>query len=50
MAKAVKKAAPKKARKKSKYDITVRVPDGMTFEQLLKLAATTPNKKKKKNG
>lgn len=46
MAKAVKKKAPKK--KKSKYDITVKAPEGMTFEQLLKLAATTPPPKKKK--
>ncbi len=42
------KAVKKKARKKSKYDITVKVPEGMTFEQLLKLAATTPPLKKKK--
>lgn len=48
MAKA-KKAAPKKAKKKKgKYDITVKVPDGMTFEQLIKLAVTTPLPKKKK--
>ena len=43
MAKAVK---PKK--KKSKYDITVKVPEGMTFEQSIKLAVTTPIKKKSK--
>lgn len=44
-----KKAAPKKkaAKKKNKYDITVKAPEGMTFEELLKLAATTPIKKKK---
>ena len=47
MAKAIKKKAAKK--RKSKYDITVKVPEGMTFEQLIKLAATTPIKKKKKN-
>lgn len=48
MAKA-KKAAKKKApaKKKSKYDITVKVPEGMTFEKLLTIAATTPPKKKK---
>lgn len=40
------KAAKKK--KKGKYDITVKPPDGMTFEQLLKMAANTPPKKKKK--
>lgn len=39
------KAAKKK--KKGKYDITVKAPDGMTFEQLIKLAATTPPPKKK---
>jgi len=44
-----KKAIPKKAKKKkSKYDLTVKVPDGMTFEQLIKLAVTTPPLKKKK--
>lgn len=42
------KAAKKKAKKKGKYDITVKAPDGMTFEELLKLAATTPLPKKKK--
>lgn len=40
MAKAVKK-------KKSKYDITVKAPDGMSFEELIKLAVTTPIKKSK---
>jgi hypothetical protein len=40
------KAAKKK--KKGKYDITVKAPDGMTFEQLLKLSASTPPPKKKK--
>ena len=44
MAKAIKKAAKKR---KSKYDITVKVPEGMTFEQLIKLAVNTPIKKKK---
>lgn len=48
--KAAKKKAPvKKAKKKSKYDITVKVPEGMTFEDMIKLAATTPIKKKKIN-
>lgn len=49
MAKA-KKATPKKkaAKKKIKYDITVKAPEGMSFEELMKLAATTPLKKKKK--
>ena len=41
MAKAIKKAAKKR---KPKYDITVKVPDGMTFEQLIKMAVTTPIK------
>ncbi len=41
-----KAAKPKK--KKGKYDITVKVPEGMTFEQLIKLALTTPIKKKVK--
>ncbi len=45
MAKAVKKAAPKK--RKSKYDITVKVPEGMTFEDLIKMALKTPPLKKK---
>ena len=42
MAKAAKK-------KKGKYDITVKVPDGMTFEELLKLAVNTPPLKKRKS-
>ena len=42
-----KAAKPKK--KKGKYDITVKVPEGMTPDQLLKLALNTPlNKAKKK--
>lgn len=45
MAKAAKKKA---AKKKSKYDITVKVKEGMTFEQLLKLAVNTPPKAKRK--
>ena len=45
MAKAIKKAAKKR---KSKYDITVKVPEGMTFDKLLTLAINTPIKKKKK--
>ena len=44
MAKVVKKATKKR---KSKYDITVKIPEGMTFEQLVKLAATTPIKNSK---
>ncbi len=40
------KAAKKK--RKSKYDITVKVPEGMTFEELLKRASTTPLPKKNK--
>ena len=35
-----------KTKKKSKYDITVKTPDGMTFEKLLKLV-TTPIKNSK---
>lgn len=46
MAKAVKKAASKK--RKSKYDITVKVPEGMTADELLKKMLNTPIKKKKK--
>jgi hypothetical protein len=45
MAKA-KKPIPKK--KRSKYDITVKVPEGMTFEDLVKLAVNTPPLKKRK--
>ncbi len=44
--KAAKKATPKK--KKGKYDITVKAPEGMTFEDLLRLAVNTPPPKKKK--
>lgn len=49
MAKA-KKPSPKKAakKKKGKYDIKVKPPEGMTFEELLKMAVNTPSKKKKK--
>ena len=39
--------AAKPKNKKGKYDITVKVPEGMTFEQLIKLAVNTPIKKKK---
>ena len=42
---ATKKKAAKK--KKSKYDIVFKAPEGMTFEQAIKIAATTPFKKKK---
>jgi hypothetical protein len=54
MAKAKKNKAEKKEqekpvqKKKGKYDITVKVPEGMTFEELLKLAVNTPPPKKKK--
>lgn len=41
-----KKAATKK--KKSKYDITVKAPEGMTFDDMLKLAVNTPPLHKKK--
>lgn len=37
-----------KPKKKGKYDITVKVPEGMTFEQLITLAVNTPIKKNKK--
>ena len=40
-------AKPKKKRK-SKYDITVKAPEGMTFDELLTLAATTKLPKKTK--
>lgn len=43
MAKA-KKSAPKKPPKKSKYDITVKT--DLSFDELVKLAAITPKKKK----
>jgi hypothetical protein len=43
MAKA-KKSTHKK--KKGKYDITIKAPEGMTFEELVKLAVNTPKKKK----
>jgi hypothetical protein len=46
MAKVVKKKASKK--RKSKYDITVKVPEGMTADELLKRMLNTPIKKKKK--
>lgn len=39
------KAAKKK--RKTKYDITVKAPEGMTFEQAIKLAATTQIKNSK---
>jgi hypothetical protein len=41
-----KKAAAKK--KKSKYDITVKAPEGMTFEDMLRLAVNTPPLRKRK--
>lgn len=40
-----KAAKPKK--KKGKYDITVKVPEGMTPDQLLKMALNTSTKNKK---
>ena len=46
MAKAVKKKASKK--RKSKYDITVKVPEGMTADELLKKMLNASIKKKKK--
>jgi len=54
MAKAQKKAEKKVEekpvqKKKDKYDITVKVPEGMTFEDLIKLAVNTPPPKKKKS-
>ena len=39
-----KKNLAKQAKKKGKYDITVKL--DMTFEEAMKLAATTPIKKK----
>lgn len=41
-----KAAKPKK--KKGKYDITVKVPRGMTADELLKRMLNTPLKKNKK--
>jgi hypothetical protein len=35
-------------KKKSKYDITVKAPEGMTFEDIVKMAVNTPPPKKKK--
>jgi hypothetical protein len=35
-------------KKKGKYDITVTPPEGMTFEDLLKMAVNTPPPKKNK--
>ncbi len=43
MAKA-KKSAPKKPPKKGKYDITVKT--DLSFDELVKLAVSTPKKKK----
>ena len=43
MAKA-KKQTHYKPKKKGKYDITVKPPEGMTFEQLMQRAANTPIK------
>lgn len=40
--------AAKSKKKKGKHDIIVKVPEGMTADQLLKLALNTPNKKAKK--
>lgn len=40
------KPAPKLRKKKGKYDITVKAPEGMTFDQLITMAANTPRKKK----
>ena len=38
----------KSKKKKGKYNITVKVPEGMTPDQLLKLALNTPIKNKNK--
>ena len=46
MANAIKKKAAKK--RKSKYDITVKVPEGMTADELLKRMLNTPSIRKKK--
>lgn len=48
MAKA-KKTTPEKPKKKGKYDITIKVPEGMTFEELIKMAVNTPKNSKTKN-
>ena len=42
-----KKDTPERSKKKGKYDITVKL--DMTFEEAMKLAATTPIKKKDKD-
>lgn len=39
-----KKTAPKKPQKKGKYDITIKT--NLSFDELVKLAVTTPQKKK----
>jgi hypothetical protein len=48
MAKA-KKTPLEKPKKKGRYDITVKVPEGMTFEQLIQIAINTPVRKKAAN-
>jgi len=49
MAKAKKESTPKPKKRKSKYDITVKAPEGMTSEDMIKLAVNTPPKKRKKS-
>jgi len=43
---ATKKKAAKK--RKSKYDITVKVPEGTSFEDMIRMAVNTPPLHKKK--
>ena len=43
------KKEEKPVQKKSNYDITVKAPEEMTFEELMKMAVTTPRSDLKKN-